>query len=179
MKKIIYYVASSLDGYIMGADENMGDFVNEGSGVSQYLNDLQQFDTVIMGRKTYEFGYRFGLVEGQKAYPHMEHYIFSNNWQLRDAVEGVHVCKIDLSIISDLKAGQGSDIYLCGGGEFAGWLLDHGQIDVLKIKLNPVILGKGIRLFGRSDRTYKTHLTDSRLYENGLQIMEYRIKYPA
>ena len=48
MRKIVYYVASSLDGYIMGADENMANFVGEGAGVDQYLSDLQAFDTVIM-----------------------------------------------------------------------------------------------------------------------------------
>ncbi|NUO00270.1 MAG: dihydrofolate reductase [Saprospiraceae bacterium] len=177
MRKIIYYVASSLDGYIMGEDENMGSFVGEGSGISQYMSDLQNFDTVIMGRKTYEFGYRFGLVEGKKAYPHMNHYIFSNNLKLNNAEEGINVCEIDLSVILMLKKQDGTDIYLCGGGEFAGWLLDNKQIDVLKIKLNPVILGKGVRLFGKSKCAYKASLIGSKTYENGLQIMDFNLEY--
>lgn len=177
MRKIIYYVASSIDGFIMGADENMGDFVGEGSGVKQYLEDLQQFDTVIMGRKTYEFGYRFGLVEGQKAYPHMKHYVFSNNTVLNNCVEDVKVCKVELSTILELKQQPGSDICLCGGGAFAGWLLENKLIDILKIKLNPVVLGKGVRLFGNSERVYHMNLLESITYENGLQIMEFQIKY--
>jgi len=32
-----------------------------------------------MGKNTYEFGYKFGLKPGQRAYPHMTHYIFSNS----------------------------------------------------------------------------------------------------
>lgn len=125
MRKIVYYVASWLDGFIMGENENIGSFVGEGSGVNQYLSDLQEFDTVIMGRRTYEFGYKFGLIEGQKAYPHMKHYIFSNNLILNDANIDVKVCKVELSEILKLKEEEGTDIYLCGGGEFAGWLLNN------------------------------------------------------
>ncbi|MEQ9300481.1 MAG: hypothetical protein RIF33_18045 [Cyclobacteriaceae bacterium] len=61
MRSITYYVATSLDGYICGPDEDISGFVHKGSGVAEYLTDLKEFDTVIMGRKTYEFGYQYGL----------------------------------------------------------------------------------------------------------------------
>ena len=77
MKKIIYYVAVSLDGFISGPNEDISKFASHGAGVDKYLEDLKEFKTVIMGRKTYEFGYKFGLVPGQPAYGHMEHFIFS------------------------------------------------------------------------------------------------------
>ena len=82
MPKIIYYVASSLDGFIAGPEDDISDFAAGGSGVDQYLSDLQNFKTVIMGRRTYEFGYQYGLKPGQPAYPHMEHFIFSSSLQL-------------------------------------------------------------------------------------------------
>lgn len=87
------------------------------------------------------------------------------------------VCKPDVEVIKELKADRGTDIYLCGGGEFAGWLLGHEQIDVLKVKLNPFIQGEGVRLFGNTRKTVKTQLIDTDLFEKGLQIMTYRIKY--
>lgn len=64
MRKITYYVAISLDGFIAGPDGDISGFVQQGEGVNQYLQDLQAFDTVIMGRKTYEFGYAYGLQPG-------------------------------------------------------------------------------------------------------------------
>ncbi len=76
MKKIVYYVASSLDGYIAGINDDISTFIPDGKGVEKYLSDLQSFKTVIMGLRTYEFGYQFGLQPGQPAYPHMQHYIF-------------------------------------------------------------------------------------------------------
>lgn len=54
MPKIIYYVASSLDGFIAGPNDNISYFVAGGKGVEKYLSDLQKFKTVIMGRRTYE-----------------------------------------------------------------------------------------------------------------------------
>lgn len=177
MRKIIYYVASSIDGYIMDQGENIEKFVVEGSGIEQYLNDLKNFDTVLMGRKTYEFGYKFGLQPGQISYPNMKHYIFSNTLKLKNPDEKVQVCELDLTVIEKIKSAAGTDIYLAGGGDFAGWLLENEQIDVLKIKLNPLILGDGVRLFGNSTKELKVELINSQTYDKGLQIIEYQIKY--
>ena len=83
----------------------------------------------------------------------------------------------DLSQVTTLKEQDGSDIYLCGGGEFAGWLLDQRQIDVLKIKLNPVILGEGIRLFGPSSEKYQLTLIEQETFDKGPQILTYHFVY--
>lgn len=177
MRPIIYYVATSLDGYISGPDEDVSGFVPTGDGVDQYLQDLQDFEETIMGRKTYEFGYKYGLEPGQPAYAHMQHYIFSNSLKLDNLHPQVQICPIDLSMIKKLKAKAGKPIYLCGGGQFAGWLLEHELIDVLKIKLNPLILGDGIRLFGDSKKQYQLTLVDKQSFEEGLQILTYKIIY--
>jgi dihydrofolate reductase len=179
LRKIVYYVAASIDGFISGPDGDIRGFeaVSKSDGIEKYLQDLKSFDTIIMGRKTYEFGYNYGLKPGKAAYPHMDHYIFSKTLQFDEADKRVKICDPDLDIIKDLKNGIGSDIYLCGGGEFAGWLLDHEMIDVLKIKLNPLVLGKGTRLFGPSTKQVKLDLTDSETYTYGLKIISYSIYY--
>lgn len=177
LRNIVYYVASSLDGFISGLNDDISSFVAKGNGVEKYLADLAHFDTVIMGRNTYEFGYKYGLQPGQPAYPHMKHYIFSNNLQLENQHPQVHVKRLDIAEIDKLKAEKGTDIYLCGGGQFANWLLENQKIDSLKLKLNPMVLGKGIRLFGNSTSHYKLELVDSVLYDEGLQIMTFKILY--
>ena len=175
MPKIIYYVAISLDGYISGPDEDISLFVGEGNGVTQYLNDLKEFKTVMMGRKTYEFGYKFGLQAGEPAYPHMEHYIFSNSLKFEKAHPKVHIEKRSIDRLKQIRDLSPTDVYLCGGGEFAGWVLDNGLIDVLKVKINPIILGDGVPLFGNSKTSAAFKLTDTSLFENGLQIATYEI----
>lgn len=177
MRNIIYYVASSLDGYISGPDGDISGFVAGGSGVEQYLRDLEAFDTVIMGRNTYEFGFKYGLVPGTAAYPHMRNIVFSSTLHYETPGPGLEVYPLDEGLIRDLKAAPGTDIYLCGGGEFAGWLLDRQLIEVLKVKLNPLVLGRGIPLFGHSESAVQLGLEASQAFEHGLQIMTYRVLY--
>jgi dihydrofolate reductase len=177
MRKIIYYVATSIDGFISGPNDDISGFAKESKGIEKYLSDLKNFDTVIMGRKTYEFGYKFGLNPGEPAYPHMKNYIFSNTLKFDITNNKVNICKLDLNIIKDLKSQNGSDIYLCGGGEFAGWLLDKEMIDILKIKLNPLILGNGVPLFGSSIKKYSLSRSKNENYDHGLEIITYSIEY--
>ncbi len=82
-----------------------------------------------------------------------------------------------MKFIYELKDQKGTDIYLCGGGMFAGWLLDNELIDVLKLKLNPIILGGGTRLFGSSSKSLFLNLKESRDFEKGFKILTYNIKY--
>ncbi len=177
MNKIVYYVASSIDGFISGENEDISGFLGEGNGVQKYLADLKKFETVIMGRKTYEFGYKFGLKPGDPPYPHMDHYIFSESLAFENAESNVKIKKLDLDEINKIRKVSKTDIYLCGGGLFAGWLLENEQIDILKLKVNPLILGKGIKLFGDSKKEYHLDLTDTEVYEAGLLINTYNIKY--
>ena len=178
MTTVIASFTLSLDGFIAGPDGDISGFVQSGDGVNQYLKDLQSYDTVIMGRKTYEFGYAFGLQPGQPAYPHMQHYVFSNTLKFEDLHQQVKVCPPDLDIIRELKEGEGSDIYLCGGGVFAGWLLENDLIDLLKIKLNPLVLGQGTRLFSDSTKQHRLNFISHKSFEEGLQVITYRVEYP-
>lgn len=178
MRKINYYVASSLDGYISGINDDISGFIGSGNGVDKYLADLNDFETVIMGRNTYEFGYKYGLIPGKPAYPHMDHYIFSKTLSFENPDEKVKVINdLDIEEITKIKKNSKSDIYLCGGGVFAGWLLDNEMIDILTLKVNPLILGQGVKIFGNSTKTFQLNLMQKESYEKGLLINTYEIKY--
>ncbi len=51
------------------------------------------------------------------------------------------------------------------------------MIDILKIKLNPILLGQGIRLFGDSIKSYQLDLVKTEKYDGGLQIITYKFKH--
>ena len=176
MRKIIYYVASSLDGFIAGLNDDISQFVPHGAVVDKYMEDLQKFSTVIMGRRTYEFGYQYGLKPGQPAYPHMEHHIFSDTLIIEDLAENVQIEKRSIERVKEIRDAAKTDIYLCGGGLFAAWLLEHGLIDQLKLKLNPIIIGEGIPLFGQSKVKAKCTLLERESFEDGLQLLTYDIE---
>jgi len=177
MRNIVYYVATSVDGFICGPDADISGFIVDSDGLNKYLSDLQEFDTVIMGRNTYEFGYKFGLLPGQPPYPHMMNYVFSDSLHFDNPHPKLQIKKRDIHEIEKLKSTKGSEIYLCGGGLFAGWLFDNKRIDILKVKLNPLVLGQGIRLFGNSTTTCQLEIISIQEYSKGLVIAEYKINY--
>jgi dihydrofolate reductase len=177
MRNVVYDVAVSVDNFISGEDGDVTAFRMEGDHVTDYQQRLKGYDTVLMGRATYEWGYQYGLTPGALAYPHMRHYVFSRTLRFDDSPVVV-VDHDEVSVVRRLKEEDGSDIYLCGGGAFAGFLLDRGLVDQLVIKLNPIVLGHGVRLFGASTRAVTTELVDTRTYDNGVVLLRYDISYP-
>lgn len=173
MRKIYYDVATSLDGYIAGPDEDISAIPMEGDHVDAYGQRLAGYDTVIMGRKTYEFGFRFGLKPGQRAYPHMRHLIFSRSLDLPDNSSVEIVRENWPQAIQDLKNTNGGDIYLCGGGQFAGLLLSHGLIDCVRLKMAPVVLSGGIALFADAGGAISMQRKSATLCESGVTYLEY------
>lgn len=174
MRKIIYDVAASLDGYIAGPGEDISLFPHEGDHVQAYLERLTGYDTVIMGKNTYEFGYKFGLEAGAKAYPHMRHLIFSSSIDLPSNCDVEVVRDGFESAVKALKDESEGDIYLCGGGMFAGLLLNAGLIDRLTIKQSPILLSEGIPLFAGISAC-KFMLEKTTQYESGVVLLEYSI----
>lgn len=177
MRQIIYHVAVTLDGFIAHADGSTDGFLESGEHVTDYLQQLHDYDTVIMGRRTYEFGYNYGLTPGQPAYPHMHHYIFSKSLRFDAKHEQVEVVADDeVGFVKALKNTVGSPIYLCGGGEFAGFLLKHGLIDELKLKINPVLFGAGIGLFGSFQPPVPLEHLSTVSYGGGVSLARFKIQ---
>lgn len=175
MRPLIYHVASSLDGFIAGKNADISRFLHKGNHLADYQKSLSNYDTVIMGKNTYEFGYAFGLAAGQPAYAHMEHFIFSKSIEFESQAKSVHIVKENwLEKIAELKAESGSPIYLCGGGAFAGFLLENDFIDQVILKLNPIVLGEGVPLFGSSKKQASLELTENKHYENGVSLLSYK-----
>lgn len=173
MRSVCYDVAVSVNGFIAGPEEDISGFPQEGDHVQAYFKRLESYDAVIMGRRTYEFGYRFGLEPGRRAYPHMEHYIFSRSLAV-PAESEVEVVRDDwVDTVRRLKEADGGDIYLCGGGSFAGLLLSHGLVDRLRLKVAPVVLPGGVALFDEIADTARLTLTDVTRHESGVAYLSY------
>lgn len=177
MRKLIYHVGTTLDNFICNEDGSIGGFLPEGDHIPDYLESLKNYDAVLMGKSTYEFGYGFGLKPGMAPYPTMKNYVFSQSIQIDSPIdERLTVVRSDaVTFVRDLKNTEGGSIYLCGGGIFASTLLDNNLIDSLIIKLNPVLLGSGVRLFERSTQQVELSLTDTKIYNSGVVLLTYSI----
>ena len=140
--------------------------------VPDYLESLKEFDTVLMGRKTYEVGLKIGVTD---PYPGLASYVFSRTLA-RDISDRVEIVKDHPAIIvRQLKKQPGKDIYLCGGAQLAATLLAANLIDEVIVKLNPLLVGAGIPLFESVEAPALLELTSSKTYGNGVVQLTYRV----
>ncbi len=175
MRSINYHIAITLDGYICREDGSIDGFLMEGEHVEDFIQSLDSYDSVLMGRKTYEFGFQFGLKAGQPAYPNLRHYVFSKSLDFNQS-DAVKLIKSNtIEHIKDLKQRRGGNIWLCGGGKLAGALLENNLIEKLTLKVNPIIFGSGKKLFtsGKINKYFK--LLSTRQYDNGVILIKYKI----
>ena len=174
MRHLIYHVAMTLDGFIAKADGSVPGFAPTGAHVDDYKTNLASYDAVVMGRATYEIGYVYGMKPGDKPYGDKQHYIFSESLQIPESAGLKLVRGNTLAHIDAIKQAPGGDIYLCGGGALAGYLLAHDRIDQLKIKLSPLVYGSGIRLFASDDLRKQFEFVSVKTYDSGVLLLDYR-----
>lgn len=164
MRRLTYYVATTLDGFIAGPggeDPTGSDFLPVTPDLIEFIVENYpetlpapgraamgisgagvHFDTVIEGRASYDLGLAVGMVD---AYPHLRHLVVSRTLAGRDDLPVEIVSDDPLARVRALKAEEGLDIWLVGGGTLAHSLLP--EIDRLVLKVNPSVIGAGISLF--------------------------------
>lgn len=181
MRGLTYYIALSIDGFIAGpddevdffpgSDEYMAWMVGEyGDALPAHVRSqlgisdvpLTRFDTVVMGRRTYEPGLQVGI---SSPYSHLRQFVVSSSLDQVDP--SVRMIATDpITAVRALKQDDSAfDIYLAGGGILAGQLLD--EIDRLVIKRYPVVAGSGRTAFGPEFRPTVFALDEVRSFEGG------------
>jgi dihydrofolate reductase len=190
MCKLKYYIACTVDRFIAREDDSYDFFLMRGEHVADLLTTFPEtipahiqdqlgitaenrcFDTVLMGRRTYEIGLKEGI---SNPYPQMKQYVFSKT--LRDSPDSaIELISSDpLAFVGELKQQSGQDIWLCGGGSLATMLFP--EIDELILKVHPILLGSGIPLFSGVIQQASLELTDSKIYNNGFMLLHYQVKH--
>ena len=171
-RKVILYIATSVDGFI--AREN-GDIdwlsnVQEGSEDYGYEQFYDRVDTVVMGRKTYEQVLTFG----DFPYKGKECYVFSSSKRNKNQ-DVQFVCENAADFINGVKKKEGKDIWLVGGAKLIESFMIYDLIDEYIISVTPIILGKGIALFSGKVSSH-LELVDSKKYTSGLVQIHYKAK---
>ncbi|GAA0308525.1 dihydrofolate reductase family protein [Streptomyces polychromogenes] len=193
MRKLTYFVATTVDGFI-GAPDGDADFMYAyvdqeflGHLIAEYpetiaaagrahlgLADVapKRFDAVIMGRGTYEPGLKAGMTS---PYGHFrEQYVVSRS--LTEAPAGdVRLISGDIAAhVRELKARDGLGIWLCGGADLAAQLAD--EIDEYVVKTYPVVAGTGMPMSRTGFGVRELELTGCTAFGGGQVVTSYDVK---
>jgi dihydrofolate reductase len=176
-RRVVYDVAISIDRFIDAGEDDVSAFAMQGDHVDAYQQRLAGYGAVVMGRRTYEAGYAFGMKPGDKPYPHMQHHVISRTLTLPPNSEVEIVRDDPITFVRTLRTSGDRDIYLCGGGMLAGALLRANLIDCLILKVNPFVLGAGTSLFGEQGRKLdiarRFHPSEVRHHRSGVALLVY------
>jgi dihydrofolate reductase len=172
MRRICYAVATSLDACIAGPQGEFDWIVMDPE--IDVADIFSRFDTVLMGRKTFELVLgrgEMGMMTG------METVVVSRTLRQQDH-PGVTVVSERLAeVLNGLRAKPGKDIWLYGGGELFRSLLDLGLVDSVEVAVVPVLLGGGVPMLPHMARHAKLRLTGSRVFgKTGIVSLEYAVE---
>lgn len=170
MRKIILYIAASLDGYIADKDHGL-DWLTVYHGNYGYGEFLTSVDTAISGRTTYDMVVKMGVAD---PYPELEYYILTHSpEQFTSTEKRIYTAQDPVELVNDLKKKNGKDIFLVGGGKTIGDFLEHGLIDNIILFIVPIILGNGIPLFNKISHSVSFKTESTKKHDDGM--MEIRL----
>jgi dihydrofolate reductase len=167
-RRVRYSVAMSLDGYI-ASREGDADWIIMDPDID-FGALFEQFDTFLVGRRTYETMPGGGGSQGTQTL------VFSRTLQPSDH-KGVRIVADNArEVIDELKAQPGKDIWLFGGGELFRSLVESGLVDTVEVAVIPVLLGGGVPLLPAPATRTKLSLTGHRMYASGIVSLEYAVQ---
>lgn len=171
-RKVILYIATSLDGYIAKPDDNL-DFLTivEQDGQDYGYNDfIQTVDTVIVGRRTYDKVASMGF-----DFPHRDKDAYIITRTPRSSIGSIKFYTDNLTLlINKLKSEEGKNIFCDGGSEIVNELLKNSLIDEFIISVIPILVGNGIKLFKDDRPELKLELISVKSFEKGLVQFHYK-----
>lgn len=184
MPRLVYYIGATLDGYIAGPGGEI-DFFPLSDEMLAWIADAypetiptqarahvcltdtpnRAFDTVVMGRGTYQPALSIGVTS---PYAHLRQYVVSATLDVDDPAVTV-VPSDPAALVRTLKAQDSEkDVWLCGGGTLAGSLVD--EIDEIVVKTYPVVAGGGIPMVAGAFRPERFAPVRHRSFADGALV---------
>lgn len=171
-RKVILYIATSLDGYIAKPNDDLSflSIVQQDGEDYGYADFVESVDTVILGRKTYDW-----VMTQVPEFPHVDKNSFIITRAARPSIGKANFYTGKLKdLISRLKTEQGKNIFIDGGAEIVNELLKENLIDEFIISIIPILVGDGIKLFKDGRPELKLELLSTKQFDKGLTQLHYK-----
>jgi dihydrofolate reductase len=188
MRKIIVLSFVSLDGVMQapgGPEEDTSGGFEYGGWTFPYFDEfagkimekqMKRPFSLLLGRKTYDIFAEYWPehADGWPGVNEAEKYVVSNtlakaDWNNTAVISGDVVGKI-----RELKAGKGPDLQVHGSGNLIQTLLKNDLVDELWLKIFPVTLGKGKRLFADGAIPAAFEFTECEVSPSGVIFASYK-----
>ncbi|MBL8228202.1 MAG: dihydrofolate reductase [Bryobacterales bacterium] len=170
MRKLRYQVATSLDGYL-AAPGGAFDWIPMDPDID-FAALISQFDTAVMGRKTF----LAGMAHGGLPLADLKVVVYSRTLQAVDYPSVTLINGDPVEHMRSLQAAPGKDIWLYGGGELFRTFAGAGIVDTVEPAVVPVLLGDGIPMLAPPHIRMKLSLTGQRLYsKSGILLLSYDV----
>ena len=173
MRKVILFIAMSLDGYIADNNGNVDWLLghgNDSENIDIYSEFIQGVDTILMGWNTYH-QITTDLSPTEWIYADLTTYVITHHKMNNSE----HICFTDeapAALLDRLKSTDGKNIWICSGANLVQQLMCDDLIDQYHISVIPTILGSGVQLFNNSAKEIKLKLLKTATY-NGITDLIY------
>jgi len=174
-RQVFLFIAMSLDGYIAKPNDDLSflSIVEKEGEDYGYSNFTANIDTIIIGRKTYDYV----LKEiGSTHYDNGQRDVYVITRTERPSIGRTTFYSGNLTdLLKRLKSENGKNIYCDGGAEIINELLQHDLIDEITISIIPILVGSGTRLFKDGRPEQKLKLVNVKTFDTGLTQLHYKL----
>jgi len=173
MRKIVLFIAMSLDGYIADSSGRV-DWLNgqgcDSENLDVYSEFVKDIDTILMGWNTY-YQVTTELSPTEWIYSDFTTYVITHN-EINSTEQIRFVNENPIDLLEKIKSEDGKNIWICGGANLVQQIMHNDLIDQYYISVIPTLLGSGIRLFGNMEKEIKLKLLRTQTY-NGITDLVY------
>jgi dihydrofolate reductase len=167
MRRVVYGVGMSLDGYIARPDGSVNFlFMPKDYPMGAFM---QTIDTAILGRKTYEVSLSMGGSFGKE----IKSYVLSQTMPAGERSGATIVNDSPAQLVGKVREGVGKNIWLMGGGDVGRQFLEEDLVDELYLGVVPVLIGSGIPAFPAGFPERKFELVENKSFSRGLISLRY------
>ncbi|MFS8479474.1 MAG: dihydrofolate reductase family protein [Micromonosporaceae bacterium] len=151
---IVYYTASSVDGFIADPEHSLSWLLSRDidvEGPMHYSRFVESVGALAMGATTYRWIVRHEIEEGGRSWPYtVPTWVFTHR-DLPVVADGIRLARGPVAARHEemVAAAAGRHVWVVGGGDLVGQFADAGLLDEVWVQYAPVTLGAGAPLLPR------------------------------